>query len=62
MNYFYGEEYSVSGPKYNPLGRYSYEQAINYANELDLPDSDFEFISQCFALNELEWDYPEGTI
>lgn len=62
MNHYYDEEYSVSGPKFNPLSRWTYEQAIDYADELDLPDSDFEFISQCFSLNELERDYPKGTI
>lgn len=62
MNAFFDEEYSVAGPKYNPLRYWSYEQALDYADELDLPDSDFEFISQCFALNELEHDYPAGTI
>lgn len=58
----FDEEYSVAEPKHNPLSRWSYEKALDYADELDLPDSDFEFISKCFALNELEQDYPEGTI
>ena len=62
MNPFFDEEYSVAGPKHNPLSRWSYEQALDYADELDLSDEDYEFISQCFALNELEQDYPEGTI
>lgn len=45
-------EFSVSGPKRNPLDAWTYEQALDYADELDLPDDDWDFIHQCFALNE----------
>lgn len=62
MKPIFDEEYSAAGPKHNPLSRWSYEQALEYADELDLSDSDFEFISKCFSLNELEQDYPKGTI
>ena len=46
------EEFSVSGPQSNPLSRWTYDQALDYAEELDLPDEDWEFIHHCFALEE----------
>ena len=46
------EEYSLEGPKENPLSAWSYDQCCDYADELDLPDSDWVFISQCFQLEE----------
>ena len=46
------DEFSVSGPQRNPLSDWTYEQALDYAEELDLPDDDWEFIHKCFALEE----------
>ena len=46
------DEFSLSGPKRNPLDAWTYEQALDYAEELDLPDDDWEFIHQCFSLTE----------
>lgn len=62
MNRSYDEEYLLAGLKQNPLSRWSYEQALDYADELDLPDSDFEFINYCFELNEFEDGHCPGTI
>lgn len=46
------DEFSLDGPKHNPLSDWTYEQALDYADELDLPDDDWEFIHSCFALEE----------
>jgi len=46
------DEFSLDGPKHNPLSDWTYEQALDYADELDLPDEDWEFIHSCFALEE----------
>lgn len=46
------EEFSLDGPAVNPLSHWTYEQALEYADELDLPDEDWELIHQCFALEE----------
>ena len=46
------DEFSISGPKSNPLRAWTYQQALDYADELDLPDDDWDFIHQCFSLTE----------
>lgn len=46
------DEFCLSGPKRNPLDAWTYQQALDYAEELDLPDDDWEVIHQCFALEE----------
>lgn len=46
------DEYSLSGTPNNPLDAYTYQQALEYADELDLPDEDWEFIHSCFSLTE----------
>lgn len=46
------DEYCLSGPRRNPLSSWTYMQALDYAEELNLPDTDWEFIHQCFALEE----------
>ena len=46
------EEFSLEGPPVNPLRAWTYVQALTLADELDLPDEDWEFIAQCFALVE----------
>lgn len=46
------EEFSLDGPSKNPLDRWTYDQALDYADQLDLPDQDWELIHQWFALTE----------
>ena len=46
------DEYCLSEPRRNPLSSWTYMQALDYAEELNLPDTDWEFIHQCFALEE----------
>ena len=46
------DKYSLSGTPSNPLDAYTYQQALDYADELDLPDEDWEFIHSCFSLTE----------
>jgi hypothetical protein len=46
------EEYSLEGPKENPLSAWSLSQCYDFADELDLSDDDFVFITQCFQLEE----------
>ena len=48
----YQEEFSLDGPQPNPLSAWSYEQAMDFADELDLPDDDWELIHACFSLTE----------
>jgi hypothetical protein len=48
----YEEEYSLEGPKENPLSAWSLSQCYDFADELDLSDDDFVFITQCFQLEE----------
>jgi len=48
----YPEEFSVSGPPINPLGDWSYEEICDAADQLDLPDEDWDYINWCFLLYE----------
>jgi len=48
----YQEEFSLDGPPVNPLGDFTYEEVCDAAEELDLPDEDWEFINCCFSLYE----------
>ncbi|WP_231597229.1 hypothetical protein [Synechococcus sp. CBW1004] len=46
------EEFSLEGPPTNPLDRWTYAKVIQYADEMDLPDEDWDWINSCFSLTE----------
>ena len=46
------EEFSVEGPPSNPLSAWTYDQAMVFAQELDLPDEDWELIHSLYSLTE----------
>lgn len=46
------EQFCLNGPATNPLAQWSYDQALDFADELDLPDEDWELIHKCFGLME----------
>lgn len=50
--HYSSEEFSLDGPLPNPLSAWTYEQAMDFADELDLPDDDWEFIHCCYSIYE----------
>lgn len=46
------EQFSLDGPNTNPLAQWSYDQALDFADELDLADEDWELIHNCYSLTE----------
>jgi len=46
------DEFSLDGPRHNPLGQWTYDQVLDFADQLDLPDDDRVFIHSCFSLTE----------